>query len=224
MAKADKSLHDLMQSSGPLPEADALEILSIIASGLAEMEDIIHRDLKPANVLLHNGIWKLADFGLARFIEVLTSSNTMNRFVTAPYAAPEQWRQERATRSTDIYALGCVAYTIINGYPFFLGPDYSHQHQFDRPPKLRASVKLRHLVLSCLSKSPLVLPSTESFTNQIDRIRATGSLASPNPLVDVAMTLAENSAMEETNRCKGRKSMRIVNHRRRGKKPIGHYV
>jgi len=26
---------------------------------------IVHRDLKPANILLHNGIYKLADFGLS---------------------------------------------------------------------------------------------------------------------------------------------------------------
>jgi len=26
---------------------------------------ILHRDLKPDNILLHNGIYKLADFGLS---------------------------------------------------------------------------------------------------------------------------------------------------------------
>ncbi len=26
---------------------------------------VVHRDLKPDNILLHNGIYKLADFGLS---------------------------------------------------------------------------------------------------------------------------------------------------------------
>ena len=31
---------------------------------------VIHRDLKPANILLHEGsIYKLADFGFARFVD-----------------------------------------------------------------------------------------------------------------------------------------------------------
>lgn len=28
--------------------------------------DIIHRDLKPSNILIHNGVYKIADFGIAK--------------------------------------------------------------------------------------------------------------------------------------------------------------
>lgn len=27
---------------------------------------IVHRDIKPANILIHNGVAKIADFGLAK--------------------------------------------------------------------------------------------------------------------------------------------------------------
>jgi serine/threonine protein kinase len=38
-----------------------------ILLGLAELHrnNIIHRDLKPPNILLHEGVFKIADFGFA---------------------------------------------------------------------------------------------------------------------------------------------------------------
>jgi len=40
-----------------------------ILSGLLEVPELIHRDLKPANVLFHENKWKVADFGIAKFVE-----------------------------------------------------------------------------------------------------------------------------------------------------------
>jgi serine/threonine protein kinase len=31
--------------------------------------NVVHRDLKPANILYNKGIYKLADFGMAKYIE-----------------------------------------------------------------------------------------------------------------------------------------------------------
>ena len=80
---------------------EAIPILDCIAAGLEEIGDIIHRDLKPDNVLLHDGLWKLADLGLARFAEASTSLNTMRESGTSTYAAPEQWRGERPQKATE---------------------------------------------------------------------------------------------------------------------------
>lgn len=44
---------------------------------LSELPDIVHRDLKPQNVLFHSGRWKVADFGIARFVEETTSVRTL---------------------------------------------------------------------------------------------------------------------------------------------------
>jgi serine/threonine-protein kinase ULK/ATG1 len=41
-----------------------------IIEGCKEMVklNIVHRDLKPANILFNNGIFKLADFGMAKYV------------------------------------------------------------------------------------------------------------------------------------------------------------
>jgi len=125
MPRADKSLQDELEQSGRLDDDGAAEILVQIARGLAEVPHIVHRDLKPANVLLHDNVWKIADFGIARFVEESTSLNTLKRCLTATYAAPEQWRMERATPATDLYALGCIGYALLTGQPPFQGPELS---------------------------------------------------------------------------------------------------
>jgi serine/threonine protein kinase len=30
--------------------------------------NIVHRDLKPANILVNNGVYKIADFGMAKYV------------------------------------------------------------------------------------------------------------------------------------------------------------
>lgn len=200
MALATQSLQDLIDKSAPVAEPDALEILNAITAGLEEIKDLVHRDLKPGNVLLHNGVWKLADLGLARFVEEATSPNTMKGFLSAPYAAPEQWRLERATKATDIYALGCIMYDLLTGAPPFDGPtqeDYSHQHQTVPPPALSASPRLRSLAATCLAKNQQVRPSTQSVRTQLQRARLAAGAATPNPLADVAAALAEQRAQRE---------------------------
>ena len=100
-------------------EVEAAVIMSDIARGLREVSDIVHRDLKPANILHHDGRWKIADFGIARLVGAVTSARTLKKALTPEYAAPEQWRGERATPATDVYALGCIGYALLTGSPPF---------------------------------------------------------------------------------------------------------
>jgi len=106
---------------GEMPIAHTLTTLRAIVAGLTEVGDIVHRDLKPGNVLLHDGVWKIADFGIAKFVEDATSRDTVRDSLTPFYAAPEQWRGERATHATDVYALGCIAHALATGFPPFTG-------------------------------------------------------------------------------------------------------
>jgi serine/threonine-protein kinase len=68
MPRAEKSLRDHVNERGGRLEVDeARAILSDVAEALAALEKgVVHRDLKPDNVLLLEGRWCLADFGIAR--------------------------------------------------------------------------------------------------------------------------------------------------------------
>lgn len=203
MARADMNLQEMIERHAPFSEADAIEIIDAIAAGLDELSDIVHRDLKPANVLLHHGIWKLADLGLARLVDSVTSSQTVKEFATAPYAAPEQWRDERATKATDIYAAGCILFALITGKPPFPGPlrsDYQRQHLQEPPPKLVVSPAFERVAMSCLAKSPLVRPSVQSLRSQLQNARSANRKPTLNALARAAATLERKRADEEAAR------------------------
>jgi eukaryotic-like serine/threonine-protein kinase len=203
MPIADTSLQQRIETSAAIDEGEALKILDSIAAGLEEIGDIIHRDLKPGNVLLHDGVWKLADLGLARFAEVSTSLNTMRDALTREYAAPEQWRGERPSKATDVYALGCMMYALLHGAPPFQGPstsDFSHQHQRVAPAGLKASPHLKRLAAACLAKSPELRHSIQSVRKQLENAAAAGKSGRGQGLAAAAAAVSEKALLEEQER------------------------
>jgi DNA-binding beta-propeller fold protein YncE len=106
-----------IRASGPLPPAEAIDLLSQIADALdaAHAAGIVHRDVKPHNILLEGGRAYLTDFGLAKALGdsgVLSGASVVG---TVEYMSPEQWRGEQVGPAADIYALGCVLYESLTG-------------------------------------------------------------------------------------------------------------
>ena len=62
------------------------------------------------------GIIKIADFGLSK---VVWDSQTKTPCGTVGYTAPEIVKDERYSKSVDMWALGCVLYTLLCGFPPF---------------------------------------------------------------------------------------------------------
>lgn len=62
------------------------------------------------------GTIKIADFGLSK---VIWDSHTMTPCGTVGYTAPEIVKDERYSKSVDMWALGCVLYTLLCGFPPF---------------------------------------------------------------------------------------------------------
>jgi len=205
MPRAEKSLQDVLEAEGCVEEHEAASILLAVCNGLREVGDLVHRDLKPGNVLWQDGHWRIADFGIARFVEESTSLRTLKSCLSPPFAAPEQWRLERSTRATDLYALGCMMYALLNGAPPFPGPDvpsFQDQHLSSAPPELVCrNASLRSLASMLLMKSPKARPSLDRVCRILDRVvvSTTGSGApmAESPLAAAGIKAAEAASKKD---------------------------
>jgi serine/threonine-protein kinase len=165
MPLAERSLREHLEQLGPALTAEQTrEILTDVASTLADLDgEVVHRDLKPENVLLLDGHWCLADFGISRYAEATTATDTHKYAMTPAYAAPERWREERATGAADVYALGVMAHEMLAGQRPFPGPtreDYREQHlRWSAPALEHVHPALAALTQSCLLKAPEARPS-----------------------------------------------------------------
>ena len=83
-------------------------------------EQMIHRDIKPNNILCSDkGIIKIADFGLAKPIQITTDTVTNAFMGSAQYASPEQLKSTYQDERTDIYSLGVTMYEMLSGVEMF---------------------------------------------------------------------------------------------------------
>lgn len=97
-----------------------IKIAIQIADGLqhAHEHNIIHRDIKPDNILMtHDGVVKIADFGLVRPFNYTEPALTQANIAlgTPLYMSPEQITSHNITPSSDIYSLGVVLYEMLTG-------------------------------------------------------------------------------------------------------------
>lgn len=203
MPRADRSLAQLItNASEPLTVAESLRILRDVASALAEIDgEFVHRDIKPANILLHDGVWKLADFGIARYSEASTADDTRKHSFTHAYAAPEQWEHQHATGATDVYAFGVLAYYLLTGELPFQGPDradYRHQHLTQNASEAAAApVRLRILIEECLYKNPELRPRPLALLVQLDSVEQQSTRPGASKLAQVSHAQIKDHARQQ---------------------------
>lgn len=120
-------LGDHVAENGPMDrEAVRVTFEQIChALGAAHQIGVVHRDLKPANIFLSEArrvgsqkVVKVLDFGVAKVVkENLTLSGSP--LGTPSWMAPEQTRGEPATVTTDVWALGLLAFYMLTGKMFW---------------------------------------------------------------------------------------------------------
>jgi hypothetical protein len=116
-----ESLRHHLDRHGPMPVPDALRIAREVADALAfaHRQQVVHRDIKPGNILLAHGHALVADFGIARALEVAAGasrSESADVVGTPAYMSPEQRLGEAVVDGrSDVYSLGCVLFEMLVG-------------------------------------------------------------------------------------------------------------
>ncbi len=96
-------------------------IVEQIARGLRAMhrKEMLHQDLRPENIMIDTaGTVKIVDFGATRIAGVAESASWAHREAipgTMQYTAPELFLGEAATRRSDYFSLGVIAYQMLTG-------------------------------------------------------------------------------------------------------------
>ena len=143
-------LREILIKQGALDPNRAVDLLEQFASALdaAHRRGLVHRDVKPGNIMITVKDGEehayLTDFGLAKKFDTASGLTTKGSIVgTVDYMAPEQITGGRTDARTDIYALGCVFYQMLNGkVPYerenSVATLYAHVHE--PPPPLEGEV------------------------------------------------------------------------------------
>jgi formylglycine-generating enzyme required for sulfatase activity len=139
-------------------EAEAVQIVLEILTGLENLHDkgFVHRDLKPDNVLIMNGKFCLADFGVSR--EIKTQSKATGTAGTMEYMPPEAFaKTPSVTPQTDIWAIGVILQRLLTGklpYPQDDQPSLIAAILMGEPDEMPDSISqaLREIVKKALQK------------------------------------------------------------------------
>ena len=141
-----------------MPQDRVNSWFSGIASGAAYLHDhgIVHRDLKPGNIFLDEGLVKIGDYGLSKFISVSRRSGQTESVGTFHYMAPEIGKGVYG-KEIDIYALGVVLYEMLTGRVPFDGESSQEiimKHLTDVPDLKGFPQPYSEVIAKALTKDP----------------------------------------------------------------------
>ena len=181
---AGESLKHLVERNGPMLVPDVVRVMYHVGEALdyAHNAGVIHRDIKPANILKSGNYALITDFGVAKALNASMPASGMTAtgmaIGTPAYMAPEQLAGDQAAdHRIDIYALGLLAYELLNGRSPYAATTPKRVLVAvltqDLPPLItvRPDVPrgLSEIVMNCLAKEPEDRPATaRDLLNALD--------------------------------------------------------
>lgn len=117
---------------------------------------IVHRDLKPGNIFLENGLIKVGDYGLCKFIADSQHAGMTKDVGTVHYMAPEI-STGNYNRQIDIYAAGVLLYEMLTGHVPFDGESAAEilmKHMTAPPDLSKVPAEFKPILEKALTKNP----------------------------------------------------------------------
>ncbi|KAK2086879.1 Inactive serine/threonine-protein kinase plk5 [Saguinus oedipus] len=161
------SLAHVLRARQTLTEPEVRYYLRGLVSGLRYLHQrrIVHRDLKLSNFFLNKNMEvKIGDLGLAAKVG---PGGRCHRVLcgTPNFLAPEVVSRNGHSRQSDIWALGCIMYTVLTGAPPFTASPLSELYQNIReghyPEPVHLSPSARRLIARLLAPNPAERPSLD---------------------------------------------------------------
>ncbi len=173
-------LSDYLSRHAPLPPTDVVPLVRQVSTALdyAHSRGVRHGSLSANNIFIHQNQVYLVQFGLAQLLEDNSLFETSASFADPRFMAPERLRGESPSRTTDLYALGVLAYLLLTGeYPFAADDESAHRTPPAPPHTLVAAVRpaLSEVVLRMLSKGVELRHSTGAEFARALQVAAEGS-------------------------------------------------
>ncbi|WP_406836920.1 Stk1 family PASTA domain-containing Ser/Thr kinase [Streptomyces sp. AHU1] len=204
------TLRDVLRERGALQPRAALDILEpvLAALGAAHRAGFVHRDMKPENVLIgDDGRVKVADFGLVRAVDTVTST-TGAVLGTVSYLAPEQIEHGTSDTRVDVYACGVVLYEMLTGAKPHTADSpaqvlYQHLHE-DVPPPSAAVPGMAHaldeLVTAAAARNPELRPADAvALLGQVLEARAGLTAEQLDAVPPGALSVSHDNADDRTS-------------------------
>ncbi|KAJ8005715.1 hypothetical protein DPEC_G00120790 [Dallia pectoralis] len=155
-----RSLAHILKARKVLMEPEVRYYLRQIVSGLKYLhqQEILHRDLKLGNFFVSESMeLKVGDFGLASKLEPI-GDRKKTICGTPNYLSPEVLNKQGHGCESDVWALGCVMYTMLLGRPPFETTNLKETYRCIRDARYSLPASLssqaRQLISSLLAKTP----------------------------------------------------------------------
>ncbi|CAP23922.2 Protein CBG02628 [Caenorhabditis briggsae] len=171
------AVEDLLREKPDLKVNRRVQYTYMASAGMDYLhkKNCIHRDIAARNCLIHNGVVKMADFGMCRATAVYKVD--LSKPLNVRWLAPEVWNNGETRFNTDVYAFGVMI------WEFFITPYQSPYHEwkgYTVKQKVRAGYRMpppdgmpREMMIvlnECWNHDPNKRPTAEKLKEKLEEL------------------------------------------------------